>query len=136
METDKILVLNVGPSEQLCTQLRQILERFTDLKVKVEQRSLLETLSGGIVCRGISKAITDFRPRVIFLVLAGKSSEQVNAAVTSIRAESMDIPIFAILASGMPEEIMRLLQSGVEDFITPPLKPVDILPRLWRTLER
>jgi len=136
METDKILVLNVGPSEHLCTQLRQMLERSTDLKVNVEQRSLLETVSGGIVCREISKAITHLRPRVIFLVLAGKSSEQVNAAVTSIRAESMDIPLFAVLEADAPEEIMRLLPIGVEDFITPPLKPVDILPRLWRTLER
>ena len=117
METDKILVLNVGPSEHLCTQLRQMLERSTDLKVNVEQRSLLETVSGGIVCREISKAITHLRPRVIFLVLAGKSSEQVNAAVTSIRAESMDIPLFAVLEADAPEEIMRLLPIGVEDFI-------------------
>ena len=56
MVTDKILVLNIGPVEHLSTNLREILERSTDLKVKVEQRSLLETLSGGIVCREISLA--------------------------------------------------------------------------------
>jgi len=136
METDKILVLNSGPAEHLCTNLRQILERSTDLNVKVEQRSLLETLSGGFFCGEISNAIAHFRPRVIFLVLAGKNSDQVNAALTFLRAESMDIPIFAVLEASAPEEIMGLLQIGVEDFITPPLKPVDILPRLWRTLER
>jgi len=48
----------------------------------------------------------------------------------------MDVPIFAVLESNAPEEVMWMLQNGVEDFITPPLKPVDILPRLWRTLER
>ncbi len=136
METDKILVLNIGPAEHLCTNLRQILERSTDLKVKVEQRSLLETLSGGFFCGQISSAIANFRPRVIFLVLADKNSDQVNAVLTFLRAESRDIPIFAVLEASAPEEIMGLLQNGVEDFITPPLKPVDILPRLWRTLER
>ena len=88
METDKILVLNSGPAERLCTNLQQILERSTDLNVKVEQRSLLETLSGGFFCGEISNAIANFRPRVIFLVLAGKNSDQVNAALTFLRAES------------------------------------------------
>ena len=136
METDKILVLNIGPAEHLCIHLRQILERSTDLKVKVEQRSLLETSSGGFVCGEITNAIANFRPRVIFLVLAGKNSKQVHGAFAFIRAASMDIPLFAVLEADAPEEIMGLLQIGVEDFITPPLKPVDILPRLWRTLKR
>jgi len=136
METDKILVLNSGPAEHLCADLRQILEHSANLNVKVEQRSLLGTPDGGFFCGEISNAIANFRPRVIFLVLAGKNSDQVTAALTFLRAESMDIPIFAVLEASAPEEIMGLLQIGVEDFITPPLKPVDILPRLWRTLER
>src|SRR6266571_3492165 len=136
METDKILVLNIGPAEYLCTNLRQILERSTDLNVRVEQRSRLETPNGGFFCGQISNAIAHFRPRVIFLILASQRFEQVIAALAYIRAASMDIPLFAVLDADAPEEIMGLLQNGVEDFITPPLKPVDILPRLWRTLER
>src|SRR5439155_14402198 len=104
--------------------------------VKVEQRPLLESFRGGDLCREISDAITHFRPRVIFLVLASNNFAQVNALLFSIQPESMDIPIFAVLETNAPEEVMRMLQIGVEDFITPPLKPVDILPRLWRTLER
>ena len=136
METDKILVLNSGPAEHLCINLRQILERSTDLTVKVEQRSLPETLTGSFFCGQMSNAIANFRARVIFVVFARKPIVQVNAALASIGAESMGIPIFAGLDADAPEEIMGLLQIGVEDFITPPLKPVDILPRLWRTLER
>src|SRR5438034_3471181 len=136
METNKILVLNIGPAEHLCSNLRQILERSTDLKVKVEQRSRLETPNGGFFCGQMSNAIAHFRPRVIFLVSASQQFEQVITALAYIRAESMDIPIFAVLEADAPEQIMGLLQNGVEDFINPPLKPVDILPRLWRTLER
>src|SRR5207249_8053504 len=113
METDKILVLNVGPVEHLCTTLRGILECSTNLKVRVEQRPLLETLSGGFVCGEISNAITHFLPRVIFLVWAGKNLDQVNAALASIRAESMDIPLFAVLEADAPEEVMSMLQNGV-----------------------
>ena len=136
METDKILVLNIGPVEHLCADLREILERSTDLTVKVEQRSLLEPVTGGFVCGEVSNAIAHFRARVIFLVFARGPIVQVTAALAFIRAESMDIPLFAVLEVDAPEEIMELLQIGVEDFITPPLKPVEILPRLWRTLER
>src|SRR5688572_21252182 len=136
MATDKILVLNIGPLEQLCTDLRQILERAADLKVKVAQHPLQGALSGGFVCGEISSVITVFRPRVIFLVLSGRNFACVNPSLATIRAEAGDIPIFAVLDSNAPEEVMRMFQNGVEDFITPPLKPVDILPRLWRTLER
>ncbi len=136
METDNILVLDLGHVEHLCTNLREILERSSKLKVKVEQRPLLETCSGGVVCGEISHAIAHFRPRVIYLVLAANTFEPVNAALASIRAESTDIPIFAVLEADAPEQVMGMLQIGVEDFITPPLKPVEILPRLWRTLER
>src|SRR2546425_3169745 len=113
METDNILVLNIGTAEHLCTNLRQILECSTDLKVKVEQRSLLETLTGGFFCGELSNAIANFRPRVIFLVFARKPIVQVTAALASIRVESMDIPIFAVLDVDAPEEIMGLLQIGV-----------------------
>src|SRR5439155_17069488 len=136
METDKILVLNIGPVEHLCADLRQILERSTDLNVKLEQRSLLQALCGGFEAGEISNAATNSRPRVIFLVLARRPIVQVTAVLAFIRAESMDIPLFAVLDADAPEEIMGLLQIGVEDFITPPLKPVDILPQLWRTLKR
>ena len=136
METDKILVLNSGPAEHLCADLRQILEHSANLNVKVEQRSLLGTPDGGFFCGEISNTIANFCPRVIFLVLARRPIVQVTAALAFIRAESMDIPLFAVLEADAPEEIMGLFQIGVEDFITPPFKPVEILPRLWRTLER
>src|SRR5439155_22239568 len=136
METDKILVLNIGPVEHLCADLREILERSTDLTVKVEQRSLLEPVTGGFVCGEVSNAIARFRARVIFLVFARRPIVQVTAPLAFIRAESMGIPIFAVLEADAPEEIMGLLQIGVEDFIIPPLNSVDILLRLWRTLER
>ena len=88
METDKILVLNSGPAEHLCADLRQILEHSANLNVKVEQRSLLGTPDGGFFCGEISNTIANFCPRVIFLVLARRPIVQVTAALAFIRAES------------------------------------------------
>lgn len=39
------------------------------------------------------------------------------------------------MADCQPGEMFVLLKCGATDFITPPFKSVDILPRIWRLLE-
>ena len=41
-----------------------------------------------------------------------------------------------VTEAGGPDEILAMLNCGVADFVTPPLKPFDILPRVWRLIEQ
>jgi DNA-binding NtrC family response regulator len=44
-------------------------------------------------------------------------------------------PVIVIFEGFKPEEIIELLKLGVADFIIPPLKAIDVLPRVWRLSE-
>jgi DNA-binding NtrC family response regulator len=43
-------------------------------------------------------------------------------------------PVIAVYDGLETEEMIELLKVGVSDFIIPPLKAIDILPRVWRVL--
>jgi len=45
-------------------------------------------------------------------------------------------PVVAITEEvAEPETIMAALENGISDFVLPPLRAADVLPRLWRLLE-
>lgn len=46
-----------------------------------------------------------------------------------------NLPIMAVIEDAATSEIMELFKLGVTDFITPPLKACDVMPRLWRLTE-
>jgi Response regulator containing CheY-like receiver, AAA-type ATPase, and DNA-binding domains len=46
----------------------------------------------------------------------------------------MKTPVILVIDECPHEEILDLLKAGVTDFITPPLRPADIIPRIWRLL--
>jgi DNA-binding NtrC family response regulator len=46
------------------------------------------------------------------------------------------VPLIIVVDEAEPSEMFELLKLGAADYITPPLKAVNILPRVWRLLER
>jgi DNA-binding NtrC family response regulator len=61
--------------------------------------------------------------------------EQGKAVLQSISRERLELPIIVVPDACNPDEMFSLLKIGAADFITLPLKAIDILPRLWRLLE-
>jgi DNA-binding NtrC family response regulator len=53
-----------------------------------------------------------------------------------MREKSYPFPVIAINDDGKVEDIIKLLRFGVVDFIIPPIKTVDLLPRIWRFLKQ
>jgi DNA-binding NtrC family response regulator len=52
-----------------------------------------------------------------------------------MQGDPLERPIIVVVEACQPDEMFSLLKHGVSDFITPPFKKFDILPRLWRLLE-
>ncbi len=67
-----------------------------------------------------------------FLVEPLSATARIGDTVRWLREESAELPLFLVTQAGEPRAVAALLESGVSDFVTPPLKRVDILPRLWR----
>ena len=134
MKEAKIFLLDLNPSSGLGSTLGEILESFPNLGVQLKHESPRESkspLRDGELCSVISRSNSD----LIFMVLSPSHLEQGRALFQSISRERLELPIVVIPETCKPDEMFSLLKLGAADFITPPLKAIDILPRLWRLLE-
>jgi DNA-binding NtrC family response regulator len=80
--------------------------------------------------------ISGFNPDVIFPVLSVGQLKQLRTLIQSLKKEQSGVPVIIVTEDSKPEDMIKVLKVGVADFITPPLKSIDIIPRLWRLLER
>ncbi len=72
---------------------------------------------------------------ILLLILPGAITESDRTWIRTFCAKPGRIPIVAIIEGAGKSEIMELFELGVTDFITPPLRACDVMPRLWRLTE-
>lgn len=61
--------------------------------------------------------------------------DQCAAILDALELEPAAAPRFVLATFDDPDEICDLLRRGVSDFVTPPFRPVELVPRLRRVLE-
>jgi DNA-binding NtrC family response regulator len=134
MKDARIFFLDLNPSSDVGCTLGEILELFPNLEVLLKQAPLKESksaLCNGELCNTISRSNSD----LIFMVLSPDQMEQTRVFLQSMSKEGLDLPIVLVSDDCDPNEMFLLLKIGAADFITPPFKEIDVLPRLWRLLE-
>ncbi|MGD8447391.1 MAG: sigma-54 dependent transcriptional regulator [Desulfobacterales bacterium] len=134
MKEAKIFLLDLNPSSNVGSTLGEILSSFPNFGVQLKHESQKGNKSAycvGELCSLLSGCNSD----LIFVVLSPDRLEQSRALFQSISREGMELPIIVVPEACEPDDMLSLLDLGVADFITPPLKAIDILPRLWRLLE-
>ena len=115
--------------------MREILELCPNLSTYVEQNFSKDSVSD--FCGGeLSGIFTHCRPDLIFIVLAHCLLKKAGALFQSMKSEFSELPVIIVGEACKPDAMFSLLKLGAADFITPPLKEIDILPRMWRLLER
>jgi two-component system, NtrC family, response regulator GlrR len=129
-----VLVVSFTAAEGACHDLQSMLGTVRHLEIQlVEQamnREATETYSHQIV----AVANRD-RPRFILFLVELHASESLGRLLLRVRKFSHSVPILAAVPDGMPpEDVTRLLECGVDDFITMPLRPESVLPRVARWL--
>lgn len=133
MEPSRMLLLDFNPVAGLGQKLQGILES-SNREIQFQQES--PEVHGSTLCdKDLSKIISRFHPNLIFLILSPDLLGQADALCQSIQRASLEIPILVVIEKGEPDKLFKLLEIGVADFITPPLKAIDILPRVWRGLQ-
>jgi DNA-binding NtrC family response regulator len=134
METSRILLLDLHPVSNLRDQLRGILDQT--FKVEIHSRS-----SDAAVCSpnghdcDFSSAISVRKPELIFAILP-PDLRQPDVLFQTIGKAGAGAPLIIVVEEAKPFKAFELVKLGAADYITPPLKAVDILPRIWRLLER
>ena len=135
MKKAKIFLLDLNPATNVGCTLRGILESCPDLGLHFQEESSKDSISD--FCGGeLSSLIARCRPDLMFLVLSSCLLNKAEGLFQSVKNGFSELPIIVAVDACKPDEMFSLLKLGAADFITPPLKEIDILPRLWRLLER
>lgn len=130
----KFLLIDFARAGVLAGSLRQILESCLGQNTQIQQESVMDC--GSAFCENdLSSIVSQFNPDVIFFVLTLTILNYAISHFRSMKREVSELPIIAVVESGEPDKIFELLKLGLDDFITTPLKAIDIIPRLRRLLE-
>jgi DNA-binding NtrC family response regulator len=134
MKEAKIFLFDLNPSSDVGNTLAATLKSFRNSRVQLNRESLIESESqicDAELCSNISHNNSD----LMFMVISPGQMEQNRAFFQYISNELMDLPIVLVSEDCDSKEMFSLLELGAADFITPPFKENDILPRLWHLLE-
>jgi two-component system, NtrC family, response regulator GlrR len=81
-------------------------------------------------------ANAEAKPALAFVVLPDIHTEDRKLESFLHEQGWTDLPYIAVVEECRPEAVSELLQQGAADFVTLPLKPSEVLPRVWRALNR
>jgi DNA-binding NtrC family response regulator len=129
-ETNVLVIVTPGTAE-LGHALARLLSARTDTGLRCRTEFLAAAGLQAFV-RGLSRASR--RPDLAFLLPLATAGTEAGEWLPALRQAAPQLPVVAVFESDQPGAALALLKLGISDFITTPLKAVDILPRLWRLL--
>jgi DNA-binding NtrC family response regulator len=129
----RIFYLVSEPSRHLGVALQKLLQGCEVPPIHLELKRFGSSASSRFT-QSIRTRLSRFDPHLVLLAL---DSGNLKLADKLIRAANLhpQRPVVVVMETGKPEELIGLLKSGVTDFIVPPLRKIDVLPRLWRLLQ-
>jgi two-component system response regulator GlrR len=133
MKPSKVLVL-ADPSYEPTNALCAVLES-SDLPIAV-RRECIDADNPALLDQRIRQLLSEAHPQLILLVPSPRSDEALETLVHTIKSTAPQVPLMVAIENCHPDEMFRLLEAGVGDFITPPITPADVLPRIWQILKR
>ncbi len=136
MKPTNLLLLNLNATCELSGALRGIIESARNSDLRLQQ----ETIDGNDPLSRVESVLPELvsrsNPAVIFLVTSWNRLKQAKSLFPSLRREPPEPPVIVVSDADAPDEMFEMIKLGAADFITSPLTPTGILPRLWRLLEQ
>jgi DNA-binding NtrC family response regulator len=125
-----ILLVDLESSNDALNTLTRLLEQ--SLSFQIGER--LSRISSDQIAH-ITQFVDDLQPDLVFISHGTKAVENVVELISSIHLHSHSLPQIVIGAADNPDAILTFLREGASDFITPPLRAIDVIPRIRRLLE-
>lgn len=134
MKQIKIFLLDFYPLGGSGKILREILETSHNLDLRF-QNEYVEMYEPAIGNREISRIILSFNPDVTFFILSPNQIVKIGSLLQALDRRILSLPIIGVMEGCKSKEMISLLEFGITDFINPPLKAIDVLPRIWRLIK-
>jgi two-component system, NtrC family, response regulator GlrR len=130
MTKARVLLADLVPANAWGSTLRTMLQDSTQRQVLLRY----EAIVGSDLENRWNEIAKNFQPELIFLLVPDHElAKKLLRAAKGIGSEAQTL---VILEPAAPDDLFRLLEMGAADFIVPPLKEIDVLPRVWRLLDR
>ena len=133
MKRATILLLEICPPGALCAQLADI--RSLTSELKLEHKRLTHFDDGAARAAALKTAVGT-GPSLVLLCLGSEQMKCADALLRSLHSEARKIPVILVIEEGEPALLHELLREGASDFVTPPLRAIDVVPRVLRLLEQ
>ena len=133
MARHDVLIIDLDPGSAIGREIQEILGSCCRLTYVGEPSEAVDSrlgLSDDYLTHLRSSQI----PPDAVCICASSLNTQVEATLQALQGLFSERPILLVVKAHDPELMLRLLKRGAADFITPPLRRVEILPRLWRLL--
>lgn len=131
MKRTTILALAMELDCPLLLPVRSIVENESAIGLSLVEEVLPENPSAASVTKIVGKVRAQ-QPDLVAVCLNGKYSGRFKGVLSALTADGEGLPVLAIVDGGHQEDVCELLRLGVTDFVASPLRPVDLLPRLWK----
>jgi two-component system response regulator GlrR len=135
MKEVKILLFDLDHASGLGKTVRGIFRSSANPCIQIEEAFMNASGTSIFDAKGAG-CISLFNPNLIVLVLSSDAIKRAGALFQSLSRELIELPVMAVIDGESADKIIEILKLGVIDFITPPLRASDILPRIWRLLDR
>lgn len=133
MKQPKVLLLNLDPTGVLGEELRSILESSFNL----EEVKFWRRIEDDSAMTGCGKELAEVIPRshasVIFVVQSADLLKHTRQLFHSLK-ELLTVPLVVVVDEGELDEMFAWVRQVAADFLTKPLKEIDVLPRVWRLI--
>ena len=133
MKDAKVLLLNVQPTSDLCEVLHKLLAPAC--RVELYHQPPAEAHGDELSRSKLPALVARLAPDLIFLIAKTALFSQPDALELVARLSAAS-PLIIVMDKAEPKQAFELLKLGVVDYLTAPLKAVDVLPRVWRLLEK
>ena len=134
MKRTKALMVNLCSDNQLCDDLQRTLELIPNFSAKLHVEFIQPDFTPRSEVK-ISSIISETNPDIIFFILSPNHLKTTTELIKFIRRQMGSPSIVALNKYATPDEMVNLLEAGIDDFISTPLNPTDVIPRAWRLLE-
>jgi DNA-binding NtrC family response regulator len=133
MNQASILFLDLNLSTDLGRTLRSMFEKSCgDKAVRAEY---LESSLSRLSPQEVAGLAARFAPLVICLALPSAPLREMTALLETIKASLPRSAIVVVTEESEPDYLFELLEAGASDFMSAPVRTVEILPRILRQLE-
>ena len=127
MDRTTVLALSFEPSNELLLSFKDILQGDRSFNFQVCEAVVTE-----LSCARISALLDRSLSRLVVICASASTWAKAKVALELTLQTRRATTIVVLGSVREPEAVCEFLKLGAADVIVPPLRPVDLLPRLWQ----